>query len=65
MPLCTLTLLSLLLQFAGVTVDRSFDVWGLGMAVLHLYNGKSYFEGSSDPQVQYHESHCTYRYSTW
>ncbi|CAM9133049.1 unnamed protein product, partial [Hapterophycus canaliculatus] len=37
--------------FAGVTVDRSFDVWGLGMAVLHLYNGRSYFEGSSDPQT--------------
>ncbi len=37
--------------FAGVTVDRSFDVWSLGMAVLHLYLGKSYFQDSSDPQV--------------
>ncbi|CAM9457116.1 unnamed protein product [Ectocarpus fasciculatus] len=36
--------------FAGVTVDRSFDVWSLGMAVLHLYMGRSYFQGSSDPQ---------------
>lgn len=41
----------LVLQFAGVTVDRSFDIWSLGMAVLHLYTGKSYFQDSSDPQV--------------
>lgn len=38
-------------QFAGVTVDRSFDIWSLGMAVLHLYTGKSYFQDSSDPKV--------------
>ena len=38
-------------QYAGVTVDRSFDVWSLGMAILHLYLGRGYFEGSSDPQV--------------
>ena len=39
------------LQFAGVTVDRSFDVWSLGMAVLHMHIGKSYFQDSGDPQV--------------
>lgn len=38
-------------QFSGVTVDRSFDVWSLGMAILHLYLGRGYFEGMSDPQV--------------
>lgn len=40
-----------MLQFSGVTVDRSFDIWSLGMAVLHLYVGKSYFQDSSDPKV--------------
>lgn len=39
------------LQFAGVTVDRSFDVWSLGMAILHLYMGRSYFQSRSDPEV--------------
>lgn len=38
-------------QFAGVTVDRSFDIWSFGMAVLHLHAGKSYFQDSSDPKV--------------
>lgn len=47
-----------LLQFAGVTVDRSFDVWSLGMAVLHLCIGQSYFKDSSDPQVSYRTSLC-------
>lgn len=47
-----------LLQFAGVTVDRSFDVWSLGMAVLRLYIGKSYFKDSSDPQVMYRYALC-------
>lgn len=37
--------------YAGVTVGRSFDVWSLGMAILHLYLGRGYFEGSSDPQT--------------
>lgn len=38
-------------QFAGVTVDRSFDIWSLGMAVFHLYTGQSYFHDSTDPKV--------------
>ncbi|CAM9391009.1 unnamed protein product [Ascophyllum nodosum] len=37
--------------FAGVTVDRSFDVWSLGMAILHLYLGRGYFQGSKPPQT--------------
>lgn len=39
-------------KFAGVTVDKSFDVWSLGMAILHLYLGRGYFHGSSDAQVR-------------
>ena len=38
-------------QYTGVTVDRSFDVWSLGMAILHLHLGRGYFQGSSDLQV--------------
>ncbi|CAM9778889.1 unnamed protein product [Sphacelaria rigidula] len=37
--------------FGGATVDRSFHVWGLGMAILHLYMGRGYFEGRSDPEI--------------
>eukprot|EP00903_Cladosiphon_okamuranus_P010311 g9758.t1 len=37
--------------FTGVTVDRSFDIWSLGMAVFHLYTGRSYFEDSTDPKT--------------
>lgn len=33
-------------------MDRGYHVWGMGMAIVHLYMSMRYFQGDTDPRVR-------------